>query len=106
MAEEIRDDELLDEEGDDIITLVSPDGEEIEFQEIAGIAYNGDFYAIVQPVILLEGMSDDEALVFKVSTNEDGDDQFDIELDDDVISAVFDEYYKLLDNLENGEDEE
>ena len=94
------------EEEDDIITLTGANGEEIDFVEIAGIAYNGNFYAILQPVELLDGMDDDEALVFKVSTNEDGDDQFDIELDDDVISAVFDEYYKLLDNLENGEDEE
>ena len=106
MTEYIDNDEIIEDENDDIITLVTPDGEEIEFQEIAGIAHGGDFYAIVQPVVLLEGMSEDEALVFKVTRNENGDDQFTIELDDEIITAVFNEYYKLLDNLNNDEEEE
>lgn len=86
---------------DDIITLTGADGEEIDFVEIAGIAYEGNFYAILQPVELIEGMDDDEALVFKVSRGYDGEDKFDIELDDAIIEAVFDEYYRLLDEQEN-----
>ncbi len=82
---------------DDIVTLLSADGEEIDFVEIAGIAHEGNFYAILQPVELVDGMDDDEALVFRVSRGEDGEDKFEIELDDDIISAVFDEYNRLLD---------
>ena len=92
-----------EEEYDDIVTLLSADGEEVDFVEIAGIAYGGEFYAILQPVELLEGMEDDEALVFKVSRGENGEDQFDIVLDDEIIDGVFDEYEKLLEqaNAEN-----
>ena len=86
---------------DDIVTLLSATGEEIEFIEIAGIAYKGNFYAILQPKELLEGMNDDEALVFKVSRNEDGQDKFEIELDDEIIDAVFKEYNRLLDEYRN-----
>ncbi len=82
---------------DDIVTLLSADGEEIDFVEIAGIALKGNFYAILQPVELLENMDDDEALVFRVSRGADGEDKFEIELDDDIIEAVFDEYNRLLD---------
>lgn len=85
------------EQDDSIITLMSATGEEIDFIEVAGIAYKGNFYAILQPVELLEGMNDDEALVFKVSRNEDGSDKFEIVLDDDIIDAVFVEYNILLD---------
>ena len=85
-----------EEEYDDIVTLLSADGEEVDFVEIAGIAYGGEFYAILQPVELLEGMEDDEALVFKVSRGENGEDQFDIVLDDEIIDGVFNEYEKLL----------
>lgn len=88
------------EDRDDIITLLSANGEEIQFLEIAGIAYHGNFYAILQPVELIEGMADDEALVFKVSRNENGEDKFEIELDDEVIDAVFAEYNRLLDNYQ------
>jgi hypothetical protein len=101
--EEISPDEFAD---DDIVTLLSATGEEIDFVEIAGIAHKGNFYAILQPVELLEGMSDDEALVFKVSRTEDGEDKFEIELDDQIIDAVFAEYNRLLDKIENDSDEE
>lgn len=82
-------------DGDDVITLRTAEGEEVDFIEIAGIAYNGNFYAILQPVELLDGMEDDEALVFKVGKSETGYDKFEIELDDTVIDAVFEEYNKL-----------
>ena len=85
---------------DDIITLMTAEGEEVDFVEVAGIAYRGNFYAILQPVELLDGMEDDEALVFKVSRGKEGEDKFEIELDDDIIDAVFDEYNKLLDEAD------
>lgn len=84
-------------QNDDIVTLLSADGEEVDFVEIAGIAYNGKFYAILQPVELLEGMEDDEALVFCVTRGINGEDNFEIVLDDDIINHVFDEYNRLLD---------
>lgn len=101
------DNEMNDEfeNDDDIITLLSATGEEIDFVEIAGIAHKGNFYAILQPVELLEGMADDEALVFKVSRNEDGNDNFNIELDDEIIDAVFAEYNRLFDNIQESNEE-
>ncbi|MBQ8451415.1 MAG: DUF1292 domain-containing protein [Clostridia bacterium] len=92
--------EHMEEDDDDVVTLLSADGEEIDFVEIAGIAYKGSFYAILQPVELLDGMDDDEALVFKVTRGKDGEDKFEIELDDSVIDAVFAEYNRLLDEAE------
>ena len=89
----------MEERNDDIITLLSATGEEIDFVEIAGIAHQGNFYAILQPVELIEGMDDDEALVFKVSRGENGEDKFEIELDDEIIDAVFKEYNRLLDKM-------
>ena len=92
---EIDESEFAD---DDTITLLSSNGEEIQFIEIAGIAHKGNFYAILQPVELIEGMAEDEALVFKVSRAENGEDKFEIVLDDEIINAVFETYNKLLDN--------
>ena len=101
------DNEMNDEfeNDDDIITLLSATGEEIDFVEIAGILHKGNFYAILQPVELLDGMEDDEALVFKVSRNADGSDKFEIELDDEIIDAVFAEYNRLLDNIQESNEE-
>ena len=95
--------EHMENDDDDIVTLLSAEGEEIDFVEISGIAYKGSFYAILQPVELLDGMDDDEALVFKVTRGKDGEDKFEIELDDSIIDAVFAEYNKLLDEAIAGE---
>ena len=92
--------EAFDLEEDSIVTLTSADGQEIDFVEIAGIALRGNFYVILQPVELLEGMGEDEALVFKVTQDRDGEDHFNIELDDEIIGEVFEEYYRLLDEQE------
>ena len=100
---EVGEDEFA---SDDIVTLLNAEGEEIDFVEIAGIAHKGEFYAILQPVELLEGMADDEALVFLVTRDNDGNDKFEICLDDDIIDAVFTEYNRLLDNAQaEAEDE-
>ena len=101
---EIKDNSIITEnndvDNDDIITLTTADGEDKDFIEIAGIAYKGNFYAILQPVELLDGMDDDEALVFKVNRKENGQEGFEIELDDSIIDAVFAEYNRLLDEQE------
>ena len=90
---------------DDVVTLISADGQQIDFVEIAGIAHKGNLYAILQPVQLLDGMSDNEAFVFKVTRDATSNrDVFSIELDDDVINAVFAEYNRLLDNAEKNRD--
>ena len=97
----IPDDEFAD---DDIVTLLSANGEEIDFVEIAGIAHQGKFYAILQPVELLDGMEDDEALVFEVTRGEDGEDKFSIVTDDEIIDIVFEKYNELLDKAETSND--
>ena len=102
MSEEILNDGDRDEE---VITLMADSGEEIDFYEIASIEYEQCTYAILQPLELLEGMDDDEALVFKVThCGDDEADKFEIELDDGVIDAVFSEYTKLLDEIDPEEE--
>ena len=89
------------EDEDDIVTLINEEGEEIQFVEIAGIAYRGNFYAVLQPVELLDGMKEDEALVFKVTKGANGEDNFEIEIDETIIKAVYEEYLKLIADLPN-----
>lgn len=83
----------------DVVTLMAESGEEIEFYEVALVEYEKRSYAIMQPVQLLEGMAEDEALVFRVTRcGEEDADKFEIELDDGVIDAVFSEYYGLAES--------
>ena len=85
---------------DDVIVLLTNDGEEIEFVEVAGINLEGNFYIIMQPVVLLDGMRDDEAFVF-LRTYENDNEQYSLELDDEIIDRVFEKYYRMLDEKSN-----
>ena len=54
MKNDFFDDDVNEDYSDDVVTLMTAEGEEIDFVEIAGIAYKGNFYAILQPVELLD----------------------------------------------------
>ena len=88
---------------EEIITLVTENGEEVDFIEIAGIELGESFYVILQPVELLDGMGEDEALVFEIVESEEGN-KFEIVMDDETIDAVFEEYNRLLDEEEAEEE--
>ena len=87
---------MPNEEYDDIITLTSENNEEIEFVNIAQIVYQSKIYAILQPVELLDGMDEDEAFVFEVKTDEEGQNSFTIVTDDEIVDEVFSRYNHLL----------
>lgn len=77
---------------DNIIVLTTNDGEELEFIRIADIALDGNVYVILKPVELMNGMDEDEAIVFMSK-----DDQYTVVLDEELLDNVFEEYYRLLD---------
>lgn len=93
---EFLDEEELEEGDEDIITLATPDGEEVDFTQIATVEFEGDLYVIMQPVELFEGMEDDEALVFSVTDDGEEDSRFDVVTDERIIDGVFGEYNKLF----------
>ena len=87
---------MPNKEYDDIITLTSENNEEIEFVNIAQIVYQSKIYAILQPVELLDGMDEDEAFVFEVETDEEGQNSYTIVTDDEIVDEVFSRYNQLL----------
>ena len=87
----------MDNNQDEIITLRSATGEDIDFVAVAEINHKGGYYLILQPVELLEGMEDNEALVFKIVRERDGSESLQIELNDNIVDAVFEKYERLVD---------
>lgn len=90
------DEEEFEEGDEEIITLATPDGEEVDFTQIATVEFEGNLYVIMQPVELFEGMDEDEALVFSVTDEGEEDSRFDVVTDERVIDGVFGEYNKLF----------
>lgn len=86
---------ILDEDNDENIILYDDDDNEIEFEQVALIPLDEDIYVILHPVDELEGLENDEALVFKVD-EENKENGLEIVTNPKIIDKVFDEYYKLL----------
>ena len=89
-------DALYDENNNDIIQLYAEDGKLINFEQIAIIPINERVYVILKPVQPLEGVGEDEGLVFEIATNEDGAEYLKLVVDMAIIDAVFDIYDELV----------
>ena len=97
MAEEFLSpiDMLLDENNTENLKLYNEENQEVEFEQIALVPIEDKTYAILKPVETMEGVADDEALVFVIDEIDDEDCLVIVE-DDKIIDDVFEEYYKLL----------
>ena len=91
---------LLDEDNEDPITLYDENDKAIQFDQVAIIPMEEKLYAILKPIDEMEGVADDEAIVFFINETGDGDATLEIETDESVAMRVFDEYYNLLDKAE------
>lgn len=89
-------DALLDETNVENLKLYNEEGKVIEFVQIATVPMRGALYVILKPVEPLEGMSEDEALVFSVE-GDDGEEHLEVVFDQTVIDEVFAIYDALFD---------
>lgn len=90
----------LQENDDDIITLLTADGDEVDFKKVIEITHLFKKYYILQPFDIIDGVGEDEALVFKVKKDKDGCEHFNVELNDRIVDAVFKKYNKIMDKRE------
>ena len=89
-------DAIFDENNTENIVLYNADDEAVEFEQIAIVPIEENDYAILKPVVPLEGMSDDEAMFFELQENDEGERQLVMVQEEDVIDKVFDIYEKLF----------
>lgn len=96
---------LLDEENEEPITLYNENDKAIRFDQIAIIPMEEKLFAILKPIDEMEEVAEDEAIVFRVDEKESGESELVIETDEALAMRVFDEFYRLLDEVEASEKE-
>lgn len=87
---------LLDEENVDPIILFDESGKRVAFQQIAIIPMAAEIYCVLKPIDEMEGIAEDEALVFRVD-EKGGVPVLVVETDEPTAHKVFEEYYNLVD---------
>lgn len=94
-------DVLLDENNNEPIVLYDENDKPIKFDQVAIIPMDEDLYAILKPIEPMENVADDEAIVFVIKEDKDGDPVVELETDEAKAMQVFEEYYKLLDEQDS-----
>jgi uncharacterized protein YrzB (UPF0473 family) len=95
---------MTETERDEVVVLTDDEGNEFEFQIIDVLEVEGNRYAVLFPLDD-EDADDDEALIMRLETDEDGDDVLvDIE-DDQEWEKVVAEWESMLDDEEDLEEE-
>jgi len=88
--------ELNQEILDDIIILTNQDGQDVEFYNEAIITHEGLNYVVLKPVNEIEGIAEDEVLIFEfINENEEG--QFYLVENEQLADEIFAKYLVLLD---------
>lgn len=100
-------DVLLDQDNKEPIVLMDESGKQLTFEQVAVIPYEvrkeKRLYCVLKPLDKIEGIADDEAIVFLVDTDDEGNSIIRIEEDEEVAIAVFDKYYDLLEEAQKEE---
>ena len=90
-------DKLFAEEYKENIVIKDADGEEIEFEQLAVVDFEENYYAVLLPVTEIVGVGEDEFLVFLI--DEENDCLVYVE-DDGVIEGVSAEFLNMLNDEE------
>lgn len=93
-------DVLLDKDNRDPIVLMDEKERSVSFEQVAIIPYAINdvkvLYVILKPLDKIDGIADDEAVVFLLDQDRNGNTILRVEEDELVAIEVFNKYYDLL----------
>ena len=88
-------DQIFDPNNCEPIVMYNENNQEVAFEQIAVVPLDGEVCVILKPVEAMEGIGEDEALVFAIVV-EDGEEMLVVEDRTEVIDEVFRQYYEML----------
>lgn len=94
-------DVLLDSDNKEPIILLDENGRKLTFDQVAVIPHEDSrgekqLFALLKPLDKLQGIADDEMIVFRASEDENGNTTLVVEEDEDIWRALYVKYLKLL----------
>jgi hypothetical protein len=96
--------DCCDEE--DIVELTTDDGKKLKFYFVGTIEYKGKNYSAFEPAEQIDGIEDDDLVIFELA----GDDEETADLlpveDDALLDEVFEEFCRVLEEDELAEEAE
>ncbi len=97
--------ETPEEENDHIVTLQDEDGNDVTFDHLMTVEYEGANYILLEAQQDMEDCLQGESIILKIEQDENGDDIYATIEDEDEYQKVFEKCLKLMEE-EDGEGEE
>lgn len=86
----------LDMQHENIIELVDEEGNEVSFEHLMTLEHEGKAYICLVPVEPLEDVEEDELVIMRIETDEDGNDCYATVDSDEELEAVFEKYLEIV----------
>ena len=90
-------DRLFDEDNNDKIYVKDTEGKEIEFEQMGVADFEGGYYAILMPTTKIDGVEEDEVLIFYIDEENDC---LVYEEDERKMQGAFDSFCQMIDEEE------
>lgn len=85
----------LDMEREDIVQLVDEDGNEVDFEHLMTLEHNGNAYICLVPVEPMEDVGEDELVILRLETDDEGNDIYATIDDEAELDEVFEKYLEI-----------
>ena len=85
----------FDMEREDIVELVDEDGNDVRFEHIMTLEHEGQVYICLVPVDPMEDVAEDELVIMRIETDEEGNDFYATIDSEEELDAVFEKYLEI-----------
>ena len=85
----------LDMDREDIVELVDEDGNDVRFEHLMTLEHKGNVYICLVPVDPMEDVAEDELVIMRIETDDEGNDVYATIEDDAELDEVFEKYLEI-----------
>lgn len=97
-----REKAIPEDEEIEIITLTGDDGKDVQFEHLLTLSYDEGLYAVVHPQ---DDPEEGSVYFLEITKDADGEDVLKVVENDILSQELFDEFMKLLDEMDEDEDD-
>lgn len=91
---------LLDENNSEPIVIANDDGDEIMFDQLCVVPLEEELYCVLSPISHIEGVDENEVVIFHVDSNEGKKTVLNQVEDDKILDSVFEIFMQMLEEME------
>ena len=93
----------LDMDREDVVELVDEDGNAVHFEHLMTLEHEGKAYICLVPLDPMEDVGEDELVILRIDTDDEGNDVYATVESEAELDAVFEKYLEIAEADEDGE---